>query len=288
MTRSDEPLFDPRIADWLEDDPYAAPDQALDIVLAAFPSIKQRRAVRVPWRIPGMNAPLRLGLTAAAVGAVAIGSLLVLSRGSSGPGSFGGSTPSATAAPSSSSSNASPTTDPLDTATWAQFVSSRYGFSIAYPSDWVGEPATHDWKFPTDAIDYLAGGSDHFELKIPGQGIGVNAWSVAVAPGTSLDAWIQAYCVATGPPPDGPCTALGDQTFPATMDGHPGSLVIFDTPQAFFLVDDRIYAVACWRSEDDPTVAKYSGARRLLETYLSTMRLLPAGPASASSSPAPS
>ena len=62
MTRSDEPLFEPRIADWLEDDPHAAPDQALDVVLAAFPSIKQRRAWRVPWRVPGMTTPLRLGL----------------------------------------------------------------------------------------------------------------------------------------------------------------------------------------------------------------------------------
>ena len=104
MTRSDEPLFEPRIADWLEDDPNTAPDQALDVVLAAFPSIKQRRAWRVPWRVPGMTTPLRLGLTAAAVGAVAIGSLLFVNRGPSGPGGPGGPTPSATPAPTASSS----------------------------------------------------------------------------------------------------------------------------------------------------------------------------------------
>ena len=50
MTRFDDPLFDPRLADWLEDDPNTAPDQALDVVLASLPSIKQRRAVRVPCR----------------------------------------------------------------------------------------------------------------------------------------------------------------------------------------------------------------------------------------------
>ena len=47
MTRFDDPLFDPRLAEWLEEDPNAAPDQALDVVLASFPSINQRRAVRV-------------------------------------------------------------------------------------------------------------------------------------------------------------------------------------------------------------------------------------------------
>ena len=59
MNRSDEPLFDTRIADWFEDDPHSAPDQALDIVLAAFPSIKQRRAQRAPWRYSDVTSPLK-------------------------------------------------------------------------------------------------------------------------------------------------------------------------------------------------------------------------------------
>ena len=61
MNRSDETLFDPRIADWLEDDPHTAPDQALDVVLAAFPSINQRRAWRVPWRFPEMSSAIQAG-----------------------------------------------------------------------------------------------------------------------------------------------------------------------------------------------------------------------------------
>ena len=32
-----EPGFDPRIADWLEDDPTMRPDQVLETVLAAVP-----------------------------------------------------------------------------------------------------------------------------------------------------------------------------------------------------------------------------------------------------------
>ena len=57
MTPHDETTFDPRIADWLEDDPNDAPDQALEIVLAAFPSIKQRHASRLPRRFTMTTLP---------------------------------------------------------------------------------------------------------------------------------------------------------------------------------------------------------------------------------------
>src|SRR6185503_20187866 len=77
MNRSDPSLFDPRIADWLEDDPHAAPDQALDVVLAAFPSIKQRRAARVPWRFLDMSSPLKLAFGAMAI-AVVVGGVFFL------------------------------------------------------------------------------------------------------------------------------------------------------------------------------------------------------------------
>lgn len=43
MNRTSE-LFDNRIADWLEDDPVHAPAQVLETVLAAMPSVPQRRA----------------------------------------------------------------------------------------------------------------------------------------------------------------------------------------------------------------------------------------------------
>ena len=46
MNRSTEPDFDQRIADWLEDDPNLAPRQAIETVLAAYPSIPQRRPMR--------------------------------------------------------------------------------------------------------------------------------------------------------------------------------------------------------------------------------------------------
>jgi hypothetical protein len=58
------------------------------------------------------------------------------------------------------------------------------------------------------------------------------------------------------------------------MDGHLGTLyAIGGFPHAVFLVDDRIYVVACWRSNDDGAVAAFGGSRRLVEAFVSTMRL---------------
>ena len=50
-----DPDFEPRVADWLEADPDLAPPEVLATVRAAFPSIPQRRASRLPWRFQTMN-----------------------------------------------------------------------------------------------------------------------------------------------------------------------------------------------------------------------------------------
>lgn len=97
MTRRlPDPTFDQRIADWLEDDPSLAPREVLGTVLAAFPSIDQRRAVRVPWRFPLMNRYL-LPLAAALV--VVIGAAYLLTRPASDIGPL--PSPSASSAPAS-------------------------------------------------------------------------------------------------------------------------------------------------------------------------------------------
>jgi len=53
MNRTSD-LFDDRIAEWLEDDPLHAPAQLLETVLAAVPSVPQRRAglARRPAALP--------------------------------------------------------------------------------------------------------------------------------------------------------------------------------------------------------------------------------------------
>ena len=79
MNRPTEPDFDQRIADWLEDEPNLAPRQALETVLAAYPSIPQRRTLRAPWRFTTMTLPIRLA-TAAVIGVLAVGAAFYLAR----------------------------------------------------------------------------------------------------------------------------------------------------------------------------------------------------------------
>lgn len=110
MTRHLDPGFDQRIADWLEADPVDAPREVLSTVLAAYPSIPQRRAWRTPWRLPSMNSASRLlaGGTVVAV-VLAVGILAIGPR--LGPGTGGPQTPSPapTESPSTSGSLPSPT-----------------------------------------------------------------------------------------------------------------------------------------------------------------------------------
>jgi hypothetical protein len=93
-----DPGFDPRIADWLEADPDQAPGEALDTILAALPSVPQRRVLRVRWRFPDMFTPTR-AVMAAALGVLLIaGALLVYQRPSQSI--VAGPTPSPTVLPS--------------------------------------------------------------------------------------------------------------------------------------------------------------------------------------------
>jgi TolB protein len=112
MNPSDEALFDARIADWLEDDPHAAPDQALDVVLAAFPSIKQRRAARAPWRFLDMSAPLKLAFAAAAI-AVVVGGVILFGPWRPASNEAAPATASPPPGPSAVAATSSPTLPPV-------------------------------------------------------------------------------------------------------------------------------------------------------------------------------
>ena len=94
MTRHADPLFDQRLADWFEEDPDHAPRETVVTVLAAFPSIPQRRAPRAPWRSPRMNRFALAGLAVAAVAVIAVGGLVFLPRGSTDIGAPPVATPS--------------------------------------------------------------------------------------------------------------------------------------------------------------------------------------------------
>jgi hypothetical protein len=171
----------------------------------------------------------------------------------------------------------------VDTSTWIAYTSERYGFDIKRPPDWNETAANHDWTLP-DAADPSSTAAELFEYPVEGQGIIATAFSVAVEPGTTADEWFDAYCRINS----APCSALQAVAVPASMDGHPGSLVVFaNDVQAFVLVDDRMYVVAEWRPDNDGTLARYGGGRRLVEAFLSTMTLRSwSGPAPVASPPA--
>jgi hypothetical protein len=245
--------------------------------------------VAIPWSRPGWSARRARSMNKAVKMALAM-TAVVVAGVACGPAAVAPSsavvTPTPAPSPSLQTATAGPTSSPnlLDTSTWTTYVSKRYGFSIAHPADWHEDPAEHDWTLAKDAI-YPNSATEHFELPLENQGVGVSVWSVAVDPGTSLDSWLHVYCQKNNVD----CTGIQDRAVAATMDGNAGTLVQFDDiPHALFLVDGRVYVIACWRPDDDPSVEKFSGSFRLVQAFLSTMHLLPGGPASSPPTPSPS
>jgi hypothetical protein len=287
MTTPRDP--DSILAAWLEEGPTVLPEPTRRVIAVNTRTMNQRRHLTwMPQRSPTMNPFARIASAAILVVALLGAAIYLFS-----PGSGVGGGPPVTTAPSASPSAvpsptaaASATQGPLDTTGWTTYTSTRYGFSIGHPASWIELPSNHVYAFPADAAIPCCPppGSETFHT--PADDVGVSAWSLGITPGTSIDAWIQAYCKIAES--DSPCTALQSQTVAASMDGHAGRLVLFNgDTQAFILVGNRMYVVGCWRTESDPTVAPFGGARRLLEGYLSTMRLLPGGAASPASSATP-
>lgn len=110
--------FDDRLQDWLEDGPTDAPRQVLDTVLAAVPSIPQRRAAwRTPWRISPMLGFARVLAGAAITVAVAAFALFVVLRPT--PGGVGGQdspSPAAVAPPTAIASEVASASSPAPAA----------------------------------------------------------------------------------------------------------------------------------------------------------------------------
>lgn len=108
-----KPPFEDRLNDWIEDGPTAAPSPLLDTVLAAFPSIPQRRgAWRFAWRTSPMSGfPRLLAVLAIAVGLGAAAILVTRGPGSTGVGGPGSPSPAAVVATASPSmpTSAAPT-----------------------------------------------------------------------------------------------------------------------------------------------------------------------------------
>ena len=158
MTRLPDPGFDPRIADWLEADPDQAPRSVLATVLAAYPSIPQRRAWRVPRRFPTMTRFALLGAAAATLLAVMVGGLLIASG--TPRAVVGTPTPPPARSPAASPAP-SPALSPAFQLSQA-FTSPIYGYTIGVGPGWAVVPAT----LPAD--DPAAGDNGADQIKPAG------------------------------------------------------------------------------------------------------------------------
>jgi hypothetical protein len=193
MIRHDDPLFDPRLADWLEEDPFVAPDGALEVVLASIPSIKQRQASRLPWRNPEMTSPLRLGLAAAVVIAATAGGLYLLSpRSTPSVGTTPTSSPAVSASPSPAPSDApSNPSGALPAANRTTFTSTQYGYTLEHPIPYRSVPATQAWE-GDGSIGTEEPWVDRFFAPSGGAAfVGIAAQPVPA--GTTAEAWMSAY-----------------------------------------------------------------------------------------------
>ena len=211
MTRLPDPGFEPRVADWLESDPDHAPAAVLATVLAAFPSIPQRRAWRAPRRFQTMNRFALIGAAAAIVVAVGLGGVLFASR-STGPGGA----PYPTLAPTSA-----PTATPMPSPSQSpnltgMYTSPIYGYSIRVDPAWKITPAKVTADTPGATDDRLM---DHLAITETDTTINVYANSLD---GATFDAWLaqkhQEVLQDSTVPPS--CKAVTPDSWPPTRVGN--------------------------------------------------------------------
>jgi hypothetical protein len=233
------PGFDQRIADWLEDDPDDAPDIVLATVLAAFPSIPQRRAMRVPWRFQTMSFSARFAAAAIAIAIVAVGGALLLFR------SDGRSTVAASPGPSrlpSASPSASPSAIPSPGIALGplekEFRSALFGYSVDLPPSWEVTPATGT---PT-TIDQWSAGPDRTFDSFVGDRVRLIAVSAPPPAGMTPDEWIVANRPIECPKrPDDESVTIGDRVAVVVADTC-GSIGPYpEWSRALLATDDRVY-----------------------------------------------
>jgi hypothetical protein len=274
-------LFERAVRDWLDAGSDRTPPPAIDAVLLAVKSTPQERDLRIPRRFFPMPISSRL---AAVIALAAVAGLGAFAYFGTSPNPL--PTPTATpAAPPSPSP--SPPAAGLDTVDWISFTSERYGFDVKRPPEFTETPATSSWDL-ADADTFPAPGTEDFYFAGAGDGLGVrvSAWSFVVEPGTTLESFVQTYCVASA---GTSCATRMDAALPVTtLDGDEGVSLAGPNldSQVFVLVDDRVYMVAAWRTDNDPSVAPFGGGRRLVEAFASTLTLRPDGPAPDAAAPA--
>lgn len=191
-------LFDDRIAEWLEDDPTIAPGLVLETVLAAVPSISQRRA-----RGPFGGVLFGPGLRFAPAGAVLVVAALVIL----------GLALSVIGPPTAPTPAPLPTPIPL-----VNFDSPLYGYVISHPEGWL-VTAADERIIGTNAPFVGTGVADEFHgvLGGPTSNATIVAAMSEVAEGMTLDAWMEQTAIAECGTPTQPQETIEVAGQPATV-----------------------------------------------------------------------
>ena len=279
MNRGPDQLFDSRVADWLEADPNAAPDQALEVVLAAVPSIRQRRRGLGlgGWRTNQMTASLKFAVGVAAVLMVAAGGLYLLAPRDA-PGVGGAvATPTPSASPSvapSPSPSAAATPTPIDPATWVPYTSERYGYTLDHPADWTIKPSQSDWQ-PGTIHSELSQWAD--VISDPQGGYTIFAGRQDLETGQTPESWTAQYIsnkAADAGGAGGVCGDISTERYEQVeIDGETGSRIAMVCVTTFYTAaivvhDGSAYLVAL------ATVADSGNARaiELFDAVLASFR----------------
>jgi hypothetical protein len=240
MTRPTDPLFDQRIADWLEADPVQAPDQVLEIVLAALPSIPRRGASRVPRRLIAMPTSIRWSVAAAAVvGVLVVGGALYLSRPSQP--AVGGQSPT----PS------------------ANVVSTPLATPTAAPTSIVVQPRPATWTATGNLTTARTRGTATL----------LSDGKVLVAGGIDASGWVTSAELYD--PETGSWTATGSMRTPRA--GHTATLLSDGKVLVTGGINGASGSLAS-AELFDPATGSWTAARRMHSTRLhATATLLPGG-----------
>jgi hypothetical protein len=254
--------LDGLLTTFLKEGPLELPDPSYDQVRDRMDHTRQRTFIG-PWRTPGMNRYLKIGLAAAAVVVVAVVGYNLL-PGSAGPGA------GQTATPVPSIAEPSPPSPPPLTQT---FTSQMHGISVSYPEGWIARAATEPWgpegpNFSDPFVDVLYDPvlEGNLHLRFASQPIG----------DSTPDEWVAEQLAGDG------CSA----TEPITVDGVTGLIGANDCSTVAVATAGRGYWIRLHTSPDDPlAVAAYD--RAWFEEVLATVQLHPEDAVDGGASPSP-
>jgi hypothetical protein len=269
MTSStDTPMFDQRVADWLGNDPDVAPSQVLDTIVAALPSIPQRRAA-APWQRLGFGLMPRLGMAATLLASLVLLVLITLL----GIAIIGSPRPTPTPAPTPGTTPAFGLSGDM-----VAFTSPNYGYSMDHPVEWSVRVATEallegnaPW-IDSAGVDYTS--ADPGPSKMPGVIVG----AARLSEGRTLDAWTNLVTVDLCGEPESPETIV--------VDGEDAALLGYSGCQGFrhlwtTVIHDGVgYHIVWIGFRSDPTQPVYAfdaQDRALFERMIATFRF-PANP----------